>query len=75
MNESGLRAFWSLHMAYYYHHLSLIGEWQSGFDSYAFANQHQPHPRAGRELLRHGRLLPDRRDRQRPWHPQANAEL
>ncbi|MFI5456169.1 MAG: porin [Isosphaerales bacterium] len=39
VNESGLRAFWSLHMAYYYRHLSLIGEWQSGFDSYAFVNQ------------------------------------
>ncbi|HKI21265.1 MAG TPA: porin, partial [Isosphaeraceae bacterium] len=35
VNESGLRAFWSLHMAYYYRHLSLVGEWQSGFDSYA----------------------------------------
>ncbi len=39
VNESGLRAFWSLHMAYYYQHLSLIGEWQSGFDSYALANE------------------------------------
>jgi len=39
VNESGLRAFWSLHMAYYYRHLSLVGEWQSGFDSYAFVNQ------------------------------------
>ena len=39
VNESGLRAFWSLHMAYYYQHLSLVGEWQSGLDSYALANQ------------------------------------
>ena len=39
VNESGLRGFWSLHMAYYYRHLSLVGEWQSGFDSYALANQ------------------------------------
>ena len=38
VDESGLRAFWSLHMAYYYRHLSLVGEWQSGFDSYALVN-------------------------------------
>jgi phosphate-selective porin OprO/OprP len=37
--ESGLRSFWTLHMAYYYRHLSLISEWQSGFDSYALASQ------------------------------------
>jgi phosphate-selective porin OprO/OprP len=39
VNESGLRAFWSMHIAYYYRRLSLIGEWQSGFDSYALVNQ------------------------------------
>ena len=38
VTESGLRAFWSMHLAYYYRHLSLIGEWQSGFDSYALTN-------------------------------------
>ncbi len=37
--ESGLRAFWSLYAAYYYQGLSLIGEWESGYDSYAIANQ------------------------------------
>ena len=37
--ESGLRTFWSLYMAYYYRRLSLIGEWESGYDSYAIANQ------------------------------------
>ena len=26
-------------MAYYYRHLSLISEWESGFDSYALSNQ------------------------------------
>lgn len=39
VNESGLRAFWSLHMAYYYRQFSFVGEWQSGFDSYALVNQ------------------------------------
>ena len=37
--ESGLRAFWSIHLAYYYQQLSLISEWQSGFDSYGIVNQ------------------------------------
>ncbi|MBX6314761.1 MAG: porin, partial [Isosphaeraceae bacterium] len=31
---SGPRALWSLHGAWYYKHLSLIGEWQSGFQDY-----------------------------------------
>lgn len=35
--ESGGRALWSLHMAWYYRQLSLIGEWQSGYETYAFA--------------------------------------
>src|SRR5262249_3132618 len=39
VNESGLRALWSLYMAYYYRHLSLIGEWESGFQNYALVNQ------------------------------------
>lgn len=34
--ESGDQALWSLHMAWYYRQLSLIGEWQSGYESYAF---------------------------------------
>ncbi len=42
--ESGLRAFWSMHLAYYYRHLSLVAEWQSGLDSYGFVNQ-KPHTR------------------------------
>jgi phosphate-selective porin OprO/OprP len=42
--ESGLRAFWSLYMAYYYQHLSLIAEWESGLDSFGFVNQ-KPHTR------------------------------
>jgi phosphate-selective porin OprO/OprP len=36
VRESGPRAFWSLHSAYYYNHLSLIAEWESGFQDYAF---------------------------------------
>lgn len=38
VRESGDRALWSLHLAYYYRHLSFIGEWQSGFQDYARAN-------------------------------------
>jgi len=36
--EAGLRAFWDLHAALYYQQLSLIGEWQSGSQQYALAN-------------------------------------
>ncbi|HEX8202068.1 MAG TPA: porin [Isosphaeraceae bacterium] len=38
VRESGPRAFWALHAAYYYNHLSLISEWQSGFQDYALTN-------------------------------------
>ena len=38
VNESGFRALWTMHMAYYYNHLSVIAEWRSGFQSYAFTN-------------------------------------
>jgi phosphate-selective porin OprO/OprP len=38
VRESGDRAFWAMHLAYFYRHLSLISEWESGFQSYAFAN-------------------------------------
>jgi phosphate-selective porin OprO/OprP len=34
---SGPQAFWSLHSAYFYKQLSLIGEWQSGYEEYARA--------------------------------------
>jgi phosphate-selective porin OprO/OprP len=37
--DSGFRNLWSLHTAYYYQGLSLIVEWQSGFQTYALANQ------------------------------------
>ena len=33
--EVGDRGFWAIHLAYFYRHLSLIGEWESGFESYA----------------------------------------
>jgi phosphate-selective porin OprO/OprP len=35
--ESGDRALWDLHAAWYYRHLSLIAEWGSGFQDYAFS--------------------------------------
>ena len=34
VREFGYRALWDLHVAYYYRHLSLIAEWQSGFENY-----------------------------------------
>ena len=34
VREFGFHAFWDLHLAYYYRHLSLIAEWQSGFEDY-----------------------------------------
>jgi phosphate-selective porin OprO/OprP len=33
--NNGPRALWALHAAYFYKHLSLIAEWQSGYDSYS----------------------------------------
>ena len=39
VREFGYRAFWDLHLAYYYRHLSLIAEWQSGFQDYALSTQ------------------------------------
>lgn len=35
VRESGPRAFWALHAAWYYKQLSLIAEWQSGYQDYA----------------------------------------
>lgn len=34
--ENGERQFYSLHSAWYYQQLSLVGEWQSGYQSYNF---------------------------------------
>lgn len=36
---SGPQAFWSMHMAYFYRQISLIGEWQGGFEDYALTGQ------------------------------------
>jgi phosphate-selective porin OprO/OprP len=35
VREKGLRDLWELHAAYYYKGLSLLGAWDSGFNSYA----------------------------------------
>jgi phosphate-selective porin OprO/OprP len=32
--EHGLRSLWGMHLAYFYKHLSLVGEWESGYQSY-----------------------------------------
>jgi phosphate-selective porin OprO/OprP len=36
IREYGQRTFWSLHSAYYYKHLSLLAEWDAGYQDYAF---------------------------------------
>ena len=45
--ESGPRAFWDLHAAWYYKQLSLIAEWQSGYDDYALSSNLAAHNRLG----------------------------
>ena len=51
VRESGWRAFWDLHAAYYYRHLSLIAEWQSGFQDYCLRQHPQlPDPRPNRRF-------------------------
>ena len=45
--ESGPRAFWDLHAAWYYRQLSLIAEWQSGYQDYALATSIADHDRIG----------------------------
>jgi phosphate-selective porin OprO/OprP len=41
VREFGPMAFWDLHAAYYYQGLAVIGEWQSGYQSYAIGSGHQ----------------------------------
>lgn len=45
--ESGARAFWDLHAAWYYKHLSVIAEWQSGYQDYALTTNLAAHDRVG----------------------------
>lgn len=40
--ERGDRALWSLHAAYFYKSLSLVGEWQGGFADYGLTNPNSP---------------------------------
>ena len=47
VRESGSRAFWDLHAAWYYKHLSLISEWQSGYQDYALTTNLAAHDRVG----------------------------
>ena len=49
VRESGPRAFWDLHAAWYYKHLSLLAEWQSGYEDYALATSLAAHDRVGVE--------------------------
>ncbi len=37
--EKGIRDLWELHAAYYYKGLSLLGAWDSGFNSYALPHE------------------------------------
>jgi phosphate-selective porin OprO/OprP len=45
--ESGGRAYWDLHTAWYYKGLSLIAEWQSGYQDYALTSNLAGHDRVG----------------------------
>jgi phosphate-selective porin OprO and OprP len=47
--ETGPRAFWDLHTAWYHKHLSLIAEWQSGYQDYALSTSLDKHDRIGVE--------------------------
>ncbi len=49
VRESGPRAFWDLHAAWYYKQLSLIAEWQSGYQDYALTSNLAAHDRVGVE--------------------------
>jgi phosphate-selective porin OprO/OprP len=39
VRELGERALWGLHTAYFYKGMSLIAEWESGFNNYGFVNR------------------------------------
>ena len=71
--ERGDRLLGSVHAAYFFKGLSLLGEWQYGYNSYATASR--PFARGSRlGILRHRGLLPDRRARRKPDHdPAASA--
>ncbi len=49
VRESGPRAFWDLHAAWYYRQISLIAEWQSGYQDYALSTSLASHNRVGVE--------------------------
>ena len=49
VRETGPRAFWDLHAAWYYKQLSLIAEWQSGYNDYALTTNLAAHDRIGVE--------------------------
>ncbi|MGP0066806.1 MAG: porin, partial [Isosphaeraceae bacterium] len=43
VTEKGARALWELHMAYYYKGLTLLGAWDSGYESWAVnGSPHEP---------------------------------
>ena len=41
VRESGWRTLWDLHLAYFYKQLSVIAEWEAGFQDYAQVNRLQ----------------------------------
>ena len=61
VTERGERLLGSVHSAYFYKGLSLIGEWQYGFGNYAHPRPPVVGAGAILGLLRRRRLLPDRR--------------
>ena len=90
VREFGYRAFWDLHMAYYYRHLSLDRRVAKRVRGLRHSRRRKsvassattdpldprgPRSRARPELLRHGRILPHGRDREQPGHGQADPGL
>ena len=71
--ERGDRLLGSVHAAYFYKGLSLIGEWQYGYGSYASPQPPVAGAGAVLGLLRRRRLFPDRRARRAADQGQSAA--
>ena len=75
VRQAGWHAFWDLHAAYYYRHLSLIAEWQSGFQDYALVSNlnQRTHLPIGSYYVQAGYFLTgetvSQRNVVRPLHP------
>ena len=72
VRETGNQAFWDVHVAYFYNHLAVIGEYAGrGARLQPVVQRRLADPRRRRKLLRPGRLPPHRRDPQQRRDRQA----